>query len=243
MNEFILILTILCLILFRHWWGPYWLYQYLYVTHKAKWREAKIQPKEPLARTIDQDIKRSYSSIIVDLAIVLVLYLQFFYSYSKLNLNFSFTWGSLLGSLGFIFLLFLLQDFYFFLTHWLFHQGILYKKLHSVHHQSTNPTPWTSFSHHWLELLIELCFYPLVLFFLPIPLFVLMYYIFLTSIINFLGHSGFEYKYLSLAKFKGLNWIATFTFHNRHHQFFHGNYSLYFNIWDRIFGTTIRRNE
>ena len=32
-------------------------------------------------------------------------------------------------------------------------------------------------------------------------------------------------------------WINTSVSHNQHHQYFKGNYSLYFTFWDRMMGT------
>ncbi|PKA16131.1 sterol desaturase family protein, partial [Leptospira haakeii] len=37
-----------------------------------------------------------------------------------------------------------------------------------------------------------------------------------------------------------LKWINTSTHHNLHHQKFHGNYSLYFNFWDKVMGTNFK---
>ena len=32
-------------------------------------------------------------------------------------------------------------------------------------------------------------------------------------------------------------WINTSVSHNQHHQYFKGNYGLYFTFWDRLMGT------
>jgi len=44
-----------------------------------------------------------------------------------------------------------IHEVHFFCGHWLIHQGPLYKYIHSVHHNSINPSPWSSMSMHPVE--------------------------------------------------------------------------------------------
>lgn len=44
-----------------------------------------------------------------------------------------------------------IHEIHFFCIHWLIHQGVLYKYVHSVHHNSINPSPWSSLSMHPVE--------------------------------------------------------------------------------------------
>ncbi len=44
-----------------------------------------------------------------------------------------------------------IHELHFFCGHWLIHQGPLYKWIHSVHHNSINPSPWSSLSTHPVE--------------------------------------------------------------------------------------------
>ena len=48
----------------------------------------------------------------------------------------------------------LVHELHFFCIHWLIHQGALYKWVHSVHHNSANPSPWSSLSMHPVEHLL-----------------------------------------------------------------------------------------
>ena len=45
----------------------------------------------------------------------------------------------------------MIHEVHFFCIHWLIHQGFLYKYIHSVHHNSVNPSPWSSLSMHPVE--------------------------------------------------------------------------------------------
>ncbi len=47
-----------------------------------------------------------------------------------------------------IFLVPAIHEVHFFCIHWLIHTPFLYKHIHSVHHNSINPSPWSSLSMH-----------------------------------------------------------------------------------------------
>jgi lathosterol oxidase len=51
------------------------------------------------------------------------------------------------------------------------------------------------------------------------------------------GHLGYELYPNGLNKNRVGRWINTSTSHNQHHQYFKGNYGLYFTFWDRMMGT------
>jgi sterol desaturase/sphingolipid hydroxylase (fatty acid hydroxylase superfamily) len=54
---------------------------------------------------------------------------------------------------------------------------------------------------------------------------------------------GYEFFPKGWASHPITKWINTSTHHNLHHQKFLGNYSLYFNFWDRIMGTNFPQYE
>lgn len=45
-------------------------------------------------------------------------------------------------------------EFHFYCIHRLIHVPVLYKHIHSVHHNSVNPSPWSSLSMHPIEHLL-----------------------------------------------------------------------------------------
>jgi sterol desaturase/sphingolipid hydroxylase (fatty acid hydroxylase superfamily) len=51
------------------------------------------------------------------------------------------------------------------------------------------------------------------------------------------GHLGYELYPAGFNKSWFGKWINTSTSHNQHHQYFKGNYGLYFTFWDRMMGT------
>lgn len=48
-----------------------------------------------------------------------------------------------------------MHDVYFYATHRLLHTRPLYKWVHSWHHRAHNPSPWTAFSFHPVEALVQ----------------------------------------------------------------------------------------
>jgi lathosterol oxidase len=51
------------------------------------------------------------------------------------------------------------------------------------------------------------------------------------------GHLGFELYPKNFTRHWFGKWINTSVAHNMHHQYFTGNYGLYFTLWDRAMGT------
>jgi len=134
-------------------------------------------------------------------------------------------------------LMFIIHDTYFYWMHRLMHHKRLFRIFHLVHHQSTNPSPWAAYAFHPFEAVVEVGIYPLLLFTIPIH-FLHFYIFFLLSIIyNVYGHLGFELYPGGFSRHWFGRWINTSVNHNLHHQYFKGNYGLYFLFWDRIMGT------
>jgi Delta7-sterol 5-desaturase len=131
----------------------------------------------------------------------------------------------------------LIHDTYFYWTHRLMHHPRLYKHMHQVHHQSTNPSPWAAYSFHPLEAVVQGMIGPILLFTLPMHVGALVAFGTYQIVLNAFGHLSFELFPRGFTKSKWVFWHNTTTHHNMHHRYFNSNYTLYFNIWDRIMGT------
>jgi sterol desaturase/sphingolipid hydroxylase (fatty acid hydroxylase superfamily) len=127
-----------------------------------------------------------------------------------------------------------IHDIYFYLTHRILHVPFLYKMVHSIHHKSTNPNPWTAFSFHPLEGVIQMGIVPLLAFILPIPEMGLIIFTLIMSLLSVYGHCGYE---LRAEKWKGFEIFNTALHHQQHHQLVRYNFGIYLSIWDKIFGT------
>ncbi len=133
------------------------------------------------------------------------------------------------------------HDFYFYWTHRLMHHKLVFRHVHRVHHESTNPSPWAAYSFHPWEALIQAFVLPIAV--LILPLHPLTIFIFLTYMIvrNVMGHLGFEILPKGFTRNRWLNWNTAITHHNMHHEHFNSNYGLYFSWWDDLMKTTHKR--
>lgn len=136
-----------------------------------------------------------------------------------------------------IFLALGIHDTYFYWMHRAVHHPSLFKRVHLLHHRSTNPSPWASYSFHFFEGVLEGMIIPILLFLLPMHPISLVVFGFLSFLMNVYGHLGYEvapYWFRRSFLFEIMN---TSTHHNLHHAKFKGNYGLYFRFWDRVMGT------
>lgn len=129
------------------------------------------------------------------------------------------------------------HDTYFYFTHRLMHHPLLFKWFHLVHHRSTNPTPYAAYAFHPLEAIVEIGILPVFLFLFPLHILHIAFFFLFMIVYNVYGHLGFELYPAGFHKSWFGKWVNTSVNHNQHHQYFKGNYGLYFLFWDRWLGT------
>lgn len=134
-------------------------------------------------------------------------------------------------------LMFFLHDAYFYWTHRFMHWKRVFPWFHKIHHLSTNPSPWAAFAFHPLEAIVEIGIFPIVVFIMPLTYAHLITFFVAQMLYNVYGHLGWELYPRWFARHQFGKWINTSVNHNQHHQFFKGNYGLYFLWWDRWMGT------
>ncbi len=203
-----------------------------YFLIKNKVSHRKIQKKCPWRKDYLREIGFSVTTIFI-FAVVPLVILQvpeitahtFFYEDIS-------TYGWFYFFIAFP-LMFIIHDTYFYWTHRLIHNRKLFRIFHLVHHQSTNPSPWAAYAFHPLEAVVEAGIFVVFLFVLPMHRLHLLIFFFLMIVYNVYGHLGFELYPRHFNKHWLGKWINTSTNHNQHHQFFKGNYGLYFLWWDR----------
>ncbi len=136
-----------------------------------------------------------------------------------------------------IFLALFIHDTYFYWMHRTIHHPLLFKKIHLVHHKSVNPSPWASYSFHFLEGILEALVVPLILCLIPLHPWALLIFTFASFTVNVYGHLGYEIAPRWLRHSFLFEILNTSVHHNLHHERFKGNYGLYFRWWDRLMGT------
>lgn len=206
-----------------------------YILFPNRFSKNKIQERFAKKKDFIREIAYSMQTTVVIIAVALLIirtplveYTQF---YRELS-DYPIWWLPISIIVGLI-----IHDTYFYWMHRTVHHPKLYKKVHLVHHQSVNPSPWASYSFHFFEAIAEAMIAPIVLFLMPIhPLALALIGLF-SFIINVYGHLGYEIapKWLRHSIFFEI--LNTSTHHNMHHSKFKGNYGLYFRFWDKIMGT------
>lgn len=130
-----------------------------------------------------------------------------------------------------------LHDTYFYWMHRLMHHPRVFKWVHLIHHKSVNPSPFAAYAFHPLEAIVEAEIFLVFVFTIPVHLFHLLFFFLFMIIYNVYGHLGWELYPKGFSKHWLGKWINTSVNHNQHHQYFKGNYGLYFLFWDRLMGT------
>jgi sterol desaturase/sphingolipid hydroxylase (fatty acid hydroxylase superfamily) len=130
------------------------------------------------------------------------------------------------------FLLPLWHEFHFYCVHRLIHVPLLYKWIHSVHHNSVNPSPWSSLSMHpvehllyWSDSLIHLV--------LPSHPLIFIYNLQITGTGAVVGHIGFDK--IEVGETGAIDTHAYA--HYLHHKHFEVNYADGATALDKLFGT------
>ena len=207
----------------------------LYVIYRNKTRLKKIQGKFPANKDYLREIGYSFMTIAIFAAIPLVMLNTSIRPYTTYYTDIN-QHGKVYFFLAFPLML-IMHDTYFYWAHRIMHHPSMFKWVHLVHHKSTNPSPWAAYAFHPLEAIVETAIVPIFLFTIPIHTYHLPVFFLFMIIYNVYGHLGYELYPKGFSKHPIGKWINTSVNHNQHHQFFKGNYGLYFLFWDRIMGT------
>ena len=204
-----------------------------YVIFKKRWQYKKLQTRFPKNEHYYRDVGYSVISMLI-FSTVAYFSLNYFKEYNNIifapidnyyYLAFNFIW------------MFFLHDAYFYWIHRMMHHPKIYRKVHLIHHKSTNPSPWTAYAFHPLEALLEAGIAPLIAFTIPVYRNAFFIFMLFQIIYNVYGHLGYELYPKNFHKTKIGHWVNTSVAHNQHHKLFYGNFGLYTLIWDRWMGT------
>lgn len=210
-------------------------YFLFYVVYRKTFSHRKIQVAFPSSYRIWMDILYSISTLLIYCVtswIVFQLYeTGFTHIYTDIHqFGYTYFFVSLV-------LMVVLHDAYFYWTHRAMHVSGMLRITHRIHHQSHNPTPWSAFSFHPVEALISIGIIPIIVWLVPCHPYALFAFLTFMTLINVMGHLGYELFPKWMMKHKVGMWQNTSTYHNIHHQLSSVNFGLYFTFWDRIMGT------
>jgi sterol desaturase/sphingolipid hydroxylase (fatty acid hydroxylase superfamily) len=124
------------------------------------------------------------------------------------------------------------HEVHFYCIHRLIHVPVLYKYIHSVHHNSINPSPWSSLSMHPIEHLLYWSD-SLIHIILPSHPLIFLYGLQVTGTGAVVGHVGFD-----KIEVGGENAVPSHAYaHYLHHKYFEVNYADGTTALDKLFGT------
>lgn len=207
-----------------------------YVWKRPERMLRKIQPRLPKLSDYQREVLYSFGTAVVFMLVTLLIYQTGFKKYTLGYRNWS-DYGTAYGIFSFVALVFF-HDAYFYWTHRAMHHPKLFKIMHLVHHKSTNPSPWAAYAFHPLEAIVEAGVIPLAILFIPLHIYTIMAFLLFMIVYNVYGHLGWELFPAHSNRHPVLRWFNTSVSHNQHHQFFTGNYGLYFRFWDEWMHTT-----
>ncbi len=207
----------------------------------GRFKKFKIQNIERQKPQLSFELKYTIMTIITQTCIFTLIYWGVQKNIFQIYRGFG-SQGYLKELIAFIFYI-VFYDIYFYWSHRFLHWGWFYREVHVVHHRSQNPNPFTSFSFHPIEAIINLLYFFPVVFLTPMSLELFIVLVIMTDISNLGGHLGYEFiPRSSRTKWWG-RWLTTPTHHNMHHQFSKSNFALYWRGWDDIFKTMHPKTE
>ena len=117
------------------------------------------------------------------------------------------------------------------------HHPKVFRIVHKVYHDSLTLTPWTAFSFHPCESLIEALVLPLILLVIPVHIGVLAFYLLFMTITSVINHLDIEIYPEAFLKSKiGKQFIGA-THHHYHNEQLKTNYELSFTFWAKLMDT------
>jgi len=212
------------------------LVRYLVVAGLAWWL---VCPKSSL---VDQDVFQDIRSSVVSAAIFAMTMaaaielhiLGCTRIYNQLGAH---GWWYIGGS---YFLVLIMQDSYFYVTHRLFHRPFLYSWAHQGHHRSRRPSPWTSFAFEPMESLAHAMFLLSVVCLIPLHLGTILAVLTTMTIWAVVNHLDMEQLPVRFPHHLLGRWIIGPAHHSIHHNHQNKHFGLYFTFWDRVLGTEDR---
>ncbi|MCG2791954.1 MAG: sterol desaturase family protein [Weeksellaceae bacterium] len=195
----------------------------------------KIQQKFPMQKDYIREIKHSFLTILIFAGYAFLIFSDDFRSKTQIYDNFQ--EHSILYFFASIILAILIHDTYFYFMHRIMHHRLFFKHIHLIHHKSTNPNPFSSYSFHPSEAIIEGAVILVIVFTIPIHKIAIGLFLLFMILFNIYGHLGYELIPKKISNSALGKWINTATYHNVHHKNSKKNFGLYFTFWDRIFNT------
>ena len=131
----------------------------------------------------------------------------------------------------------LLHDAFYYGAHRAMHWRPVFRAFHAGHHRHPEPSPFAGFAFDPLEALLTGWFLPALVFVIPVEVHVAVAVLMVTTVTGTINHSGWEVWPRRWVEGGFGRWLVVPSHHSQHHTRYGCNFGLYFQHWDRWFGT------
>jgi Delta7-sterol 5-desaturase len=214
--------------------GPAFIF--FYILFRTRFQKKRIQLKFPVGKDYLREFTWSVLTALIFSLVAILVNTSYIRPYTLIYSDLG-EYGPGYAIFSFAAIL-IIHDTYFYWTHRIMHHPRIFKFAHLIHHKSVNPSPWAAFAFHPVEAVIEAGVIFPVVFILPVHYITLLVFMIFMTVYNVYGHLGYEIFPSWFNRHKVFRWLNTSVSHNMHHQYFKGNYGLYFRFWDELMGTT-----
>lgn len=229
------ILIFFVAILLRYFIAAGMFYYYFYVLKNDHFKARRLSRRPPKKDQFRKEILWSVKSSVIFAFFGALMYWLWQNQLTAIYIDpAAHGWWYLPVSL--VLVLFLHETYYYWVHRWMHHPKI-FRRVHKVHHDSHTPTPWTAFSFHPWESLLEAIILPVILLILPVNIYVLAFYLILMTVSSVVNHLDIEIYPVSFQKSRFGKLFIGATHHQLHHKEYLTNYGLYFTFWDRWMST------
>jgi sterol desaturase/sphingolipid hydroxylase (fatty acid hydroxylase superfamily) len=204
---------------------------YFYLWQPERWRERKLGARKYSSIQYRRELTWSAITALIfsvaGAAMVLLWQQGFTRIYLELD---AFGYWYLPASLAVYMLVH--ETYYYWLHRWMHHPSV-YPLVHKIHHQSIVASPWTAFSFHPIEGLLQAIFLPIMVVLIPIHPSVLLMQLALMTFSSVINHLDIEIYPKNFHTNIFGKWLIGASHHSLHHSEFKYNFGLYFTFWDK----------
>lgn len=232
LNWFV-VLTVIAFVIIT---GRYFLvaglfYCIFYVWFPAKWKDRKINKKAYKPGQFKNEMNWSLVNALLFAVTASIMVILWQKGYTKIYTEPGLRgWWYLPASL--VVLMLSHETYYYWIHRWM-HIPSVYKLVHKVHHNSKVASPFTAFSFHPLEGLLQAIFLPVMILILPLHYYVIIVQLTIMTFSSVINHLNIEIYPEEKHPFWS-KWVIGATHHALHHKQYKYNYGLYFTFWDKI---------
>jgi len=207
-------------------------YLFFYIWFPSKWKKRKINTRKYKRGQFKVEVKWSMvTSLLFSIAgtATVILWQK---GYTKIYTD-VFLYPLWYLPVSLVIFMLLHETYYYWLHRWM-HNPVVFKIVHKVHHDSNITSPFTAFSFHPAEGLLQAIFLPIMLMILPMHYYVIIVLLALMTFSSVINHLDIEIYPKKFHKNILGKWLIGATHHSLHHKQFKYNYGLYFTFWDKI---------